>query len=61
MTRLIKSKANKSGEPNIVWREKNQRWLVKIRRRGDTFTANARTIEDAIKIRDRVIQYFNEY
>lgn len=59
MMRLIESKANKSGEPNIVWREKNQHWLVKIRRRGNTFTANARTIEDAIKIRDRAIKYFN--
>ena len=49
MMKLIESKANKSGEPNIVWREKNQHWLVKIRRRGNTFTANARTIEDAIK------------
>lgn len=61
MMRLIESKANKSGEPNIVWREKNQHWLVKIRRRGKTFTANARTIEDAIKIRDRAIKYFNEH
>lgn len=61
MMKLIESKANKSGEPNIVWREKNQHWLVKIRRRGKTFTANARTIEDAIKIRDRAIRYFNEY
>ena len=59
MMKLIESKANKSGEPNIVWREKNQHWLVKIRRRGKTFTANARTIEDAIKIRDRAMQYFN--
>lgn len=61
MMKLIKSRANKSGEPNIVWREKNQHWLVKIRRRGKTFTANARTIEDAIKIRDRAIKYFNEH
>ena len=61
MTRLIESKANKSGEPNIVWREKNQHWLVKIRRRGNTFTANARTIEDAIKIRDKVLNYFSEH
>lgn len=61
MMKLIKSRANKSGEPNIVWREKNQHWLVKIRRRGNTFTANARTIEDAIKIRDRAIKYFNEH
>lgn len=61
MTKLIESKANKSGEPNIVWREKNQFWLIKIRRRGKTFTANARTIEDAIKIRDRAIKYFNEH
>lgn len=61
MMKLIESKANKSGEPNIVWREKNQHWLVKIRRRGKTFTANARTIEDAIKLRDRAIRYFNEY
>ena len=61
MTRLIKSKANKSGEPNIVWREKNQHWLVKIRRRGNTFTANARMIEDAIKIRDKVLNYFSEH
>ena len=61
MMKLIESKANKSGEPNIVWREKNQHWLVKIRRRGKTFTANARTIEDAIKIRDRAIKYFNEH
>lgn len=61
MMKLIESKANKSGEPNIVWREKNQHWLVKIRRRGKTFTANARTIEDAIKIRDRAIRYFNEH
>ena len=61
MMKLIESKANKSGEPNIVWREKNQHWLVKIRRRGNTFTANARTIEDAIKIRDRAMQYFNEH
>lgn len=61
MMKLIESKANKSGEPNIVWREKNQHWLVKIRRRGNTFTANARTIEDAIKIRDRAIKYFNEH
>lgn len=59
MMKLIESKANKSGEPNIVWREKNQHWLVKIRRRGNTFTANARTIKDAIKIRDRAMQYFN--
>ena len=59
MMKLIKSRANKSGEPNIVWREKNQHWLVKIRRRGNTFTANARTIEDAIKIRDRAIRYFD--
>ena len=59
MMKLIKSKANKSGEPNIVWREQNQHWLVKIRRRGNTFTANARTIEDAIKIRDRAMQYFS--
>lgn len=59
MMKLIESKANKSGEPNIVWREKNQHWLVKIRRRGNTFTANARTIEDAIKIRDRAMQYFS--
>ena len=61
MMKLIESKANKSGEPNIVWREKNQHWLVKIRRRGNTFTANARTIEDAIKIRDRAIKYFDEH
>ena len=61
MMRLIESKANKSGEPNIVSREKNQHWLVKIRRRGNTFTANARTIEDAIKIRDKVLNYFSEY
>lgn len=61
MMKLIESKANKSGEPNIVWREKNQHWLVKIRRRGKTFTANARTIEDAIKIRDRAIRYFDEH
>ncbi len=61
MMKLIKSKANKSGEPNIVWREQNQHWLVKIRRRGKTFTANARTIEDAIKIRDRAIKYFNDH
>lgn len=61
MMKLIKSKANKSGEPNIVWREQNQHWLVKIRRRGKTFTANAKTIEDAIKIRDRAIKYFNEH
>lgn len=61
MMKLIESKANKSGEPNIVWREKNQHWLVKIRRRGNTFTANARTIEDAIKIRDRAMQYFNNH
>ena len=61
MTRLIKSKANKSGEPNIVWREKNQLWLVKIRRKGKTFTANARSIEEAIKVRDRAIKYFNEH
>lgn len=59
MMKLIESKANKSGEPNIVWREQNQHWLVKIRRRGNTFTANARTIEDAIKIRDRAMQYFS--
>ena len=49
MMKLIESKANKSGEPNIVWRENSQFYLVKIRRRGKTFTANARTIEDAIK------------
>lgn len=61
MMKLIKSRANKSGEPNIVWREKNQHWLVKIRRRGNTFTANARTIEDAIKIRDRAMKYFDEH
>ena len=61
MTRLIKSKANKSGEPNIVWREKNQLWLVKIRRNGKTFTANARSIEEAIKIRDRALKYFIEH
>lgn len=61
MMKLIKSKANKSGEPNIVWREQNQHWLVKIRRRGNTFTANARTIEDAVKIRDRAIKYFDEH
>ena len=61
MMRLIKSKANKSGEPNIVWREQNQHWLVKIRRRGKTFTANAKTIEDAVKIRDRAIKYFNDH
>lgn len=61
MMKLIKSKANKSGEPNIVWREQNQFWLVKIRRRGKTFTANAETIEDAIKIRDRVLDYFNNH
>lgn len=61
MMKLIKSSANKSGEPNIVWREKNQHWLVKIRRRGNTFTANARTIEDAIKIRDRAIKYFDNH
>lgn len=61
MMKLIKSRANKSSEPNIVWREKNQHWLVKIRRRGKTFTANARTIEDAIKIRDRAIRYFDEH
>lgn len=61
MMKLIESKANKSGEPNIVWREKNQHWLVKIRRRGNTFTANARTIEDAIKIRDRAMKYFDEH
>lgn len=61
MMKLIESKANKSGEPNIVWREKNQHWLVKIRRRCNAFTANARTIEDAIKIRDRAIQYFDNH
>lgn len=61
MMKLIESKANKSGEPNIVWRENSQFWLVKIRRRGKTFTANARTIEDAIKIRDRAIKYFDEH
>lgn len=61
MMKLIESKANKSGEPNIVWREKSQFWLIKIRRRGKTFTANAKTIEDAIKIRDRAIKYFNEH
>lgn len=61
MMKLIESKSNKSGEPNIVWREKNQHWLVKIRRRGNTFTANARTIEDAIKIRDRAMQYFDNH
>lgn len=61
MMKLIESKANKSGEPNIVWREQNQHWLVKIRRRGKTFTANARTIEDAIKIRDRAMKYFSEH
>ena len=61
MMKLIESKANKSGEPNIVWREKNQHWLVKIRRRGNTFTANARTIEDAIKIRNKVLEYFVEF
>ena len=61
MMKLIESKANKSGEPNIVWREQNQHWLVKIRRRGNTFTANARTIEDAIKIRDRAMKYFDEH
>ena len=61
MTRLIKSKANKSGEPNIVWREQNQHWLVKIRRKGKTFTANARSIEEAIKVRDRAMKYFNEH
>ena len=60
MTRLIESKANKSGEPNIVWREKNQLWFVKIRRKGKTFTANARSIEEAIKVRDRAMKYFNE-
>lgn len=59
MMKLIESKANKSGEPNIVWREKSQFWLIKIRRRGKTFTANAKTIEDAIKIRDRAMQYFS--
>lgn len=61
MMKLIESKTNKSGEPNIVWREQNQHWLVKIRRRGNTFTANARTIEDAIKIRDRAMKYFDEH
>lgn len=61
MMKLIESKANKSGEPNIVWRENSQFWLVKIRRRGKTFTANARTIEDAVKIRDRAIKYFDEH
>ena len=61
MMKLIESKANKSGEPNIVWRESNQIWLVKIRRRGKTFTANAETIEAAIKIRDRVLDYFNNH
>ena len=61
MMKLIESKANKSGEPNIIWREQNQHWLVKIRRNGETFTANARTIEDAVKIRDRAIKYFNDH
>lgn len=61
MMKLIESKANKSGEPNIVWRENSQFWLVKIRRRGKTFTANARTIEDAVKIRDRAMKYFDEH
>lgn len=61
MMKLIESKANKSGEPNIIWRESNQIWLVKIRRRGKTFTANAETIESAIKIRDRVLDYFNNH
>lgn len=59
MMKLIKSKANKSGEPNIVWR--GNLWLVKIRRRGKTFTANAETIEDAIKIRDKALDYFNNH
>lgn len=61
MMKLIESKANKSGEPNIVWREKSQFWLIKIRRRVKTFTANAKTIEDAIKIRDRAMKYFHEH
>ena len=61
MTRLIKSSANKSGEPNISWRKSSQFWLVKIRRRGKTFTANAETIEAAIKIRDRVLDYFEKH
>lgn len=59
MMRLINSKANKSGEPNVVWR--GNLWLVKIRRRGKTFTANAETIEDAIKIRDKALDYFNNH
>lgn len=59
MMKLINSKANKSGEPNVVWR--GNLWLVKIRRRCKTFTANAETIEDAIKIRDKALDYFNNH
>ena len=46
---------------NISWNEKRQAYIIYIRRNNRVFYKNAYSLEDAIEIRNRALDFFNQH
>lgn len=52
---------SKTGHTNVIYREKTNDYLVSILRQGQGFYQAFNTLEEAIEIRDKVLDFYRKY
>ena len=52
---------SKTAHTNVIYREKTNDYLVSILRQGQGFYRAFNTIEEAIEIRDKVLDFYRKY